>query len=103
MTPIIEGITQAAVVIFYVGALTMGIRAFMVSTLWARRLSSAAVIATSVGWLYFYIFIVNIRLTAVHGSVLWSRIFHYNTATWLFIMGYVIWRSERVHRFGTDE
>lgn len=103
MTPIIEGITHLAAIGFYIAALTMGFMAHYRAKIWVRKWSSVGIIVTSMGWLIFYFTVVNWDFTQVHTSVLWSRIFHYNTATWLFIMAYLIWRSEKSHQFDRIE
>jgi hypothetical protein len=95
MTPIIEGLTHIAAIVFYTAALIMGLIAFHRARLWARRTSTVGIMLVAAGWLIFYLAVTNLDFTEVHTSVLWSRVFHYNTATWLFIMAFVIRRSER--------
>jgi uncharacterized membrane protein len=95
MTPIIEGLTHIAAIVFYTAALIMGLVAFHGSRLWARRISTIGIMLIAAGWLYFYIAISNTTFTEAPTAVLWSRVFHYNTATWLFIMALVIRRSDR--------
>ena len=96
MTPLLEGVTQFAAIAFYAAALIMGLVAFHGSRLWARRISTVAIMVTAAGWLTFYLFVVALDFTGTQqAEVLWSRVFHYNTATWLFIMALVIRRSEK--------
>lgn len=99
MTPAIEGITHIAVIVFYVAALGMAVNANWKARLWARRISSLGIICVAAGWLIFYLLIADLVFTEKPDVVLWSRVFHYNTATWLFIMAFVIRRSER---YGVD-
>ena len=95
MTPVVEGVTHIAAIVFYLAAFGMGIAAHYRARLWARKVSTVGIMCVAVGWLIFYLFVANLDFAEVHMSVLWSRIFHYNTATWLFIMAFVIRRSEK--------
>jgi|SRR5210317_255916 len=97
MNSVLEHVTHISVWGFYMAALIMGIVAHRNARLWARRVSTVAIIASAVFWLFFYTFIVEIwdMGTDVHTSVLWSRVGHYITATALFTMAYVIRRSEK--------
>lgn len=95
MTPFVEGLTQAAVITFYAAAFAVGLIAHWHTRLWARKLSTVGIMAASAGWLYFYLVIANATLSTAPMVVLWSRVFHYNNATWLFIMALVIRRADR--------
>jgi hypothetical protein len=95
MTATIEGVTHIAAIVFYVCAFGMALIAHYNARLWARKISTVGIMLIAAGWLIFYIFISNLTFADVHMSVLWSRVFHYNTATWLFIMAFVIRRSEK--------
>ena len=99
MTPLLEGLTHIAAVFFYVCAFVMALVAHYRARLWARKMSSIGIMSIAAGWLAFYLFVANPDFQEVHSSVLWSRIFHYNTATWLFIMAFIIRRSEQ---YGVD-
>lgn len=95
MTPLLEGLTHAAAIIFYAAAFTMGIIAHWHSRMWSRKVSSLGVMLITGGWIAFYLFVSDLNFTAASTPVVWSRVFHYNTATWLFVMAFVIYRSEK--------
>ena len=99
MTPFVEGVTHIAAIVFYLSAFAMGLVAHVHARLWARKISTIGIMAIAGGWRCFYLFLTNLNFSSVHGTVLWSRVLHYNTATWLFIMAFVIRRSER---YGVD-
>lgn len=97
----LEVITQAAVLAFYLAAAVMALIAHSSARLWARRFSAIGLFIISAGWIVFYVVVVDPSLTsrAVHSSVLWSRVMHLVTATVLFVVAFVLRRSER---YGVD-
>ena len=109
MSSFLEHVTHISVLAFYIAAFVMALIAHLKSRLWARRVSTVAMMCAAGFWIFFYIFIVEVWQigdTPVHTSVLWSRIGHYITATGLFTMAFVIRRSEKYglrELFMTDE
>jgi len=109
MSSLLEHLTHISVLLFYIAAFIMAAIAHRKSKLWARRVSTVAMMCTAAFWIFFYIFVVEIwdlSIDGVHTSVLWSRIGHYITATGLFVMAFVIRRSEKYglsELFMTDE
>lgn len=95
MTPFVEDLSRYAVQVFYLAAFAMGLVAHWHTRLWARKASTVAIMVAAAGWLYFYTFLANADLSTASTLVLWARIFHYNTATMLFIMAFVIRRADR--------
>ena len=99
MTPLIEDISRHAVQVFYLAAFGMAFAAHWHTRLWARKISTLAIMLASGGWLWFYTLMANSDLSTAPTLVLWSRIFGYNTATMLFIMAFVIRRADK---YGID-
>ena len=95
MTPLIEGVSQIAVVAFYVAAAMMIIVALWHTRMWARRVSLVAMLIATIGWLMFYLFVSNLSWAEAPMPVLWSRIAGYNTAVAFFICAYVIRRADK--------
>ena len=92
-----EGITRFAVVVFYAAAFVMALVAFAGTKMWARKISTAAMMLTAASWLAFYLVITDIvsGFENVPPTVLWSRVFHYTTATSLFVMALVIYQADK--------
>lgn len=95
MTPLIEDVSRHAVQAFYLAAFVMGLIAHWHTRLWARKASTVAIMVAAAGWLYFYTYVANAELSTAPDIVLQSRIFHYNTATMLFIAAFLMRRADR--------
>ncbi len=95
MTPIVEGVTHIAAIVFYAVAFSMGVSALWHAHVWARRVSAVAIMVAAAGWLAFYVAVSDLQFDALPMSVLWSRIFHYNSATMLIIMALMILRASK--------
>ena len=93
MTPFVETVSRCAVIGFYAATFAMALWAHWNTRIWARKLATVGMMAIAAGWLAFYL--ANSHNASTSSVVLWSRVFHYNTATWLFIMAFVIRRSDK--------
>ena len=96
MDSTVEFVTHVSVLVFYLAALGMGAYAHNKTRLWARKVSTAAIIIAAVGWVLFYSVFTNPLTCAgvISATVLWSRIFHYVTASALFTMAFIIARAD---------
>ncbi len=93
----LEFVTHIAVLVFYLAALGMGVYAHYRTRLWARKVSTIAIVASAVGWVLFYSVFTNPLTVAgsIPDTVLWSRAFHYVSASGLFLMAFIIARADR--------
>ncbi len=108
MSSLLEHVTHISVLAFYIATFVMALIAHRASRLWARRISTVAIMVAAGFWIFFYTIIVDLLHVGdgVHTSVLWSRVGHYITSTSLFVMAFVIRRSEKyglTELFMTDE
>ena len=96
----VEWLTWVAVLVFYLTAFGAAYYAHRNTKLWARRVSTAAILIATLTWILFYIFIApGASGTTASRGIVYSRIAHYINATALFVMAFLIHRADK---YGID-
>jgi hypothetical protein len=100
MAEFLEVITRTLVIILYAGTFAMAVRGLLTAHLWARKVALITILVTSLCWIAFYVYLLGVDFHGVDpssGVSMMSRIFHYVTATGLYISASLIVTSETVN------
>ena len=99
MQEILEVGTRLLVIAGYSAAFVTAFLAHRNANLWSRKVASATILATTLGWILFYMYLLGLDFHSPQATVtlMLSRILHYVTATGLYISAYLIYTSERIN------